>query len=147
MCPPSHRVSAVVATFNRRSLLEQTLNCLYGQTHPLEQIIVVENCSTDDTPEFRADTKIANLQVVLMQSNVGGAGGFSVGLERAYDLGSDPQGHEPGRTIAYYPIPRDDNKALHDRYVAAAEHEFPNTTVAGRLGDYQHCNMDQARAG
>ena len=57
-----------------------------------------------------------------------------------------PQAHEPGRTIAYYPIPRDENKALHDRYVAAAEQEFSSMIIAGRLGDYQYYNMDQACA-
>ena len=57
-----------------------------------------------------------------------------------------PQAHEPGRTIAYYPIPRDENKALHDRYVEAAAQEFPAMMIAGRLGDYQYYNMDQACA-
>ena len=54
--------------------------------------------------------------------------------------------HEPGRTIAYYPIPRDENKTLHNQYVEAAANEFPNMTIAGRLGDYQYYNMDQACA-
>ena len=57
-----------------------------------------------------------------------------------------PEPHVPGRTIAYYPIPRDENKLLHDRYAEIATQEFPRMTIAGRLGDYQYYNMDQACA-
>jgi UDP-galactopyranose mutase len=57
-----------------------------------------------------------------------------------------PQPHIPGETIAYYPIPRDDNQALYAKYAAAASTEFPNVVLAGRLADYQYYNMDQACA-
>ena len=42
----------------------------------------------------------------------------------------------------YYPIPRDDTRALYRRYEALAE-EFPDTTFVGRLARYQYLNMDQ----
>jgi UDP-galactopyranose mutase len=57
-----------------------------------------------------------------------------------------PQPHEPGRTIAYYPIPRDENQVLYGKYLAAVRNEFPNVVLAGRLADYQYYNMDQACA-
>jgi UDP-galactopyranose mutase len=57
-----------------------------------------------------------------------------------------PQPHEPGKTIAYYPIPRDENQVLYAKYAAAARAEFPNVCFAGRLADYQYYNMDQACA-
>jgi UDP-galactopyranose mutase len=57
-----------------------------------------------------------------------------------------PLPHEPGKTIAYYPIPRDENQLLYAKYAAAARSEFPHVCFAGRLADYQYYNMDQACA-
>jgi UDP-galactopyranose mutase len=57
-----------------------------------------------------------------------------------------PKVHEPGKTIAYYPIPRDENKQLYARYLEAARIEYPEVLFAGRLADYQYYNMDQACA-
>jgi UDP-galactopyranose mutase len=57
-----------------------------------------------------------------------------------------PEPHRPGETIAYYPIPRDENNALHQRYLEHAAQHAPQVTFAGRLGDYRYYNMDQATA-
>jgi UDP-galactopyranose mutase len=42
----------------------------------------------------------------------------------------------------YYPIPRDDTRALYRQYEALAE-ELPDVTFVGRLARYQYLNMDQ----
>ena len=42
----------------------------------------------------------------------------------------------------YYPIPRDDTRALYKRYESLAE-ELPGVTFVGRLARYQYLNMDQ----
>jgi UDP-galactopyranose mutase len=42
----------------------------------------------------------------------------------------------------YYPIPRDDTRALYKRYEALAA-ELPDVTFVGRLARYQYLNMDQ----
>ena len=42
----------------------------------------------------------------------------------------------------YYPIPRDDTRALYKCYEALAA-EFPDVTFVGRLARYQYLNMDQ----
>jgi UDP-galactopyranose mutase len=42
----------------------------------------------------------------------------------------------------YYPIPRDDTRALYRQYEALGE-ELPNVTFVGRLARYQYLNMDQ----
>ena len=57
-----------------------------------------------------------------------------------------PQPHEPGKTIPYYPIPREENQLLYAKYVAAIRDEYPDVYFAGRLADYQYYNMDQACA-
>ena len=42
----------------------------------------------------------------------------------------------------YYPIPRDDTRALYRRYEALGN-ELGNVTFVGRLARYQYLNMDQ----
>jgi UDP-galactopyranose mutase len=42
----------------------------------------------------------------------------------------------------YYPIPREDTRALYKRYEALAA-ELPDVTFVGRLARYQYLNMDQ----
>jgi UDP-galactopyranose mutase len=45
----------------------------------------------------------------------------------------------------YYPIPRPENTALYNRYLALAK-STPNVHFAGRLGTYKYYNMDQVVA-
>jgi UDP-galactopyranose mutase len=42
----------------------------------------------------------------------------------------------------YYPIPRDDTRALYRRYEALAQ-DLPDVSFVGRLARYQYLNMDQ----
>lgn len=42
-------VSAVVPTYNRAQLIERALRSISGQSHPVDEIIVVDDGSTDDT--------------------------------------------------------------------------------------------------
>jgi glycosyltransferase involved in cell wall biosynthesis len=48
------RVSIVIPTYNRADLLPFTLNSTLNQTHADLEIIVVDNASTDDTPQYMA---------------------------------------------------------------------------------------------
>jgi UDP-galactopyranose mutase len=57
-----------------------------------------------------------------------------------------PQEHVPNKTEPYYPIPREENNARHNRYLEFARNETPDVIFAGRLGDYKYYNMDQAVA-
>jgi GT2 family glycosyltransferase len=74
-------VVAVVVTWNRRELLEEALAALEAQSHVLEQVVVVDNASTDGTDELLSGR--TELDVVRLPTNTGGAGGFAVGIERA----------------------------------------------------------------
>ncbi|MGA0611195.1 UDP-galactopyranose mutase [Caldimonas sp. KR1-144] len=57
-----------------------------------------------------------------------------------------PVAHKEGENEPYYPIPREENRALYQRYADLAARKAPNVVFAGRLGDYQYYNMDQAVA-
>jgi GT2 family glycosyltransferase len=80
------RVVAVVVTWNRRDLLEESLGALRSQTHQPVSIVVVDNASTDATAAYLGEQD--DLDVVRLGKNTGGAGGFAVGIEQA--LTHDP---------------------------------------------------------
>ena len=46
------KIAAVVVTYNRKDLLKECLDALLNQTRPLDSIILIDNASTDGTPEF-----------------------------------------------------------------------------------------------
>lgn len=81
-------VCVVVVTYNRKALLRECLSGLQNQSRPLQRILVVNNLSTDGTAEMLA-TEFPAVHVMAMQSNLGGAGGFKVGMQAAYEQGYD----------------------------------------------------------
>lgn len=75
-------VTAVVVAYNRRELLVEALRALGAQTVPLDSIVVIDNASTDGSADAaRAAAPAAD--VLSLERNTGGAGGFAVGIERA----------------------------------------------------------------
>jgi GT2 family glycosyltransferase len=79
------RVVAVIVTWNRRSLLHESVTAVTGQTRQPDVVVVVDNASTDGTDaELQAlQARQPSLDVVRLATNTGGAGGFAVGIERA----------------------------------------------------------------
>lgn len=78
--------TAVVVTYNRKELLIRCIEHLRRQSIKLDNIIVVNNGSTDGTAEW-LDSQ-ADLEVIH-QENVGGSGGFYRGIQHAYENGYD----------------------------------------------------------
>jgi rhamnopyranosyl-N-acetylglucosaminyl-diphospho-decaprenol beta-1,3/1,4-galactofuranosyltransferase len=81
--------AVVVVTYNRADLLETMLVGLAKLDPAPEAVIVVDNASTDRTPDVLAAASVPGLQVVRSEENLGGAGGFHRGVEAAYDQGFD----------------------------------------------------------
>lgn len=82
-------IAAVVLTHNRCAMLDECLDALCRQVHPLNEILVVDNASTDGTIEMlkrRYDSKIS---YVRLEENLGSAGGFYEGIRRAHEKGFD----------------------------------------------------------
>ncbi len=77
-------LAAVVVTFNRLAALRITLTRLLED--PVDQIVVVDNGSTDGTRTWLADLKRPQLTVILATENGGGAAGFEAGLRAAAEL-------------------------------------------------------------
>lgn len=109
-------VCAVVVTYNRKDLLLECLEALRKQTRPLEAIYIIDNFSSDGTPETLkengyiinlppddisepwerefevknlTDGKPIRIHYVRMNENTGGAGGFHEGVKRGYERGYD----------------------------------------------------------
>jgi GT2 family glycosyltransferase len=79
-------VAAVVLTHDRRELLAECLSAVLAQTHPVARVHVVDNASADGTHEhLRARGLLDDPRVAYerLERNVGGAGGFSHGVEVA----------------------------------------------------------------
>jgi len=80
------RIVAVVVTWNRSAMLARILRAIDAQTSRPDAVVVVDNASTDDTPAVLAGlaTELSvPLEVVRLDRNTGGAGGFHAGLATA----------------------------------------------------------------
>ncbi|WP_051907703.1 glycosyltransferase family 2 protein [Flavimarina sp. Hel_I_48] len=75
-------IVAVVVTFNRLSLLQECIKCLRNQTKIINQLIVINNGSTDGTAQW---LQVQEDIYTISQENLGGAGGFHRGIKEAYE--------------------------------------------------------------
>jgi len=109
-------VCAVVVTYNRKNLLLECLEALRKQTRSIQGIYLIDNASSDGTPElllekgyikelpprdlkepWEKEFEIKSLingqsikfHYIRMYENTGGAGGFHEGVKRAYKKGYD----------------------------------------------------------
>jgi rhamnopyranosyl-N-acetylglucosaminyl-diphospho-decaprenol beta-1,3/1,4-galactofuranosyltransferase len=81
-------VCAVVVTRDRLPLLRECLAALAAQDRPPDHVLVIDNASSDGTPDaVRAERP--DVEVVSLAVNEGGAGGFHEGFARATAQGWD----------------------------------------------------------
>lgn len=81
-----YNIACIVVTFNRSELLKRCIESLRIQTYREFDIYVVNNGSTDNTKSWLDKQEDIN---AIHQENVGGAGGFYIGMKTAYDMGYD----------------------------------------------------------
>ncbi|MGO3146374.1 MAG: glycosyltransferase family 2 protein [Leucobacter sp.] len=83
-------IAAVVVTFNRLEKLKKVIASIEAQEHHPTHLVIVDNASTDGTGEYLAGlSSSVPFEIVPLETNTGGAGGFSVGMRRGYELGAD----------------------------------------------------------
>jgi GT2 family glycosyltransferase len=82
-------VAVVVVTYNRAALLTRMLAGLNALERQPDAVIVVDNASTDHTATVLATVTGLKLQVIRPDENLGGSGGFHLGVEAAYEQGFD----------------------------------------------------------
>lgn len=78
------QTATIIVTYNRLALLKEVIEALRLQTNSDQQLIVVNNGSTDDTPQWLAQQEDI---VSVHQDNCGGAGGFFTGIKYAVEHG------------------------------------------------------------
>nr|MDQ5807787.1 glycosyltransferase [Actinomycetota bacterium] len=78
---------AVIVTRDRLALLEQCLEAVRAQARRPDRVLVVDNASSDGTAAWLAEQD--DVEVLRLEENVGGAGGFHAGLERAHREGAE----------------------------------------------------------
>jgi GT2 family glycosyltransferase len=81
-------VVAIVVAWNRGSRIAESIDAISRQTRPVDEIIVVDNGSTDDTAAF-LKTRYLDVLVVEAGQNLGHAGGAELGISTAMSRGHD----------------------------------------------------------
>lgn len=77
-----YRVASVIVSYNRVSLLRKVLVGVYSQTRPVDEVIIVDNGSSDGSREM-VQEEFPNALLIESVDNGGGAGGFAKGLSYA----------------------------------------------------------------
>ena len=101
----NNTVCAVVVTYNRKDLLIKCIDSLVNQTLKVDAIYIIDNDSTDNTPELLSDYGFITslppvdyddkwscdnnyndilIKYIKLPQNMGGAGGFYEGVKQAY---------------------------------------------------------------
>jgi GT2 family glycosyltransferase len=81
-------VCAVIVTRDRAALLRECLEAVLGQTRAPDRVLVVDNASTDETPQVLAEVA-GRVEVLRLATNEGSAGGFHEGMNAAVASGAD----------------------------------------------------------
>ncbi len=79
-------VCAVVVTHNRKELLRECLQALSAQTRVPDHVLVIDNASSDNTFAL-VQSEFPTVQVLQLTENIGGAGGFHVGMKWGHEAG------------------------------------------------------------
>jgi len=83
------KTAAIVVTYNRCELLRECVEALLASEHAVD-ILIVDNGSTDRTAEaVEAYLSGGRVGYTNTGKNIGGAGGFQLGIRKAYEEGYD----------------------------------------------------------
>ena len=79
------KIVAAVVTYNRKELLARCIDHLQAQTRLPDQILIINNASTDGTEEMLKERGV----FFITQENVGSAGGWRRSIQYAIDENYD----------------------------------------------------------
>jgi glycosyltransferase involved in cell wall biosynthesis len=79
----SAKISAIIPTYNAGAFLAETLRSVLGQTRPADEIIVVDDCSTDDSLAVAKSFNDPRFKILSTGGNSGSAVARNLGIEAA----------------------------------------------------------------
>jgi rhamnopyranosyl-N-acetylglucosaminyl-diphospho-decaprenol beta-1,3/1,4-galactofuranosyltransferase len=79
-------VAAVVITFQRKDMLRRTLEGLAAQERPVDEIVVIDNATTDGTAAM-LEREFPHVTCLRMEENIGPAGALEVGFDYVHGRG------------------------------------------------------------
>src|SRR5262245_24274908 len=85
---PPEAVVAVVVTRHRRELLADSLKMIAAQTRPPDHLVVVDNGPDEPARDIVESCPVPS-SYLASHRNLGGAGGFALGMLHALALGAD----------------------------------------------------------
>lgn len=80
-----NKTLAIIVTYNRKHKLRVCIESLFKQSINSFDILIINNNSTDDTKSYLEGIACKRISVINCQSNLGGAGGFNLGLKYAVE--------------------------------------------------------------
>lgn len=83
------KYAVVVVTYNRLSLLKECVRCILKQSLEVNQIIIINNASTDGTEDYLKSLDPEKFLVINEKINLGGAGGFYEGISASLKTDND----------------------------------------------------------
>ena len=81
-----NNIATIVVTYNRKELLRECIEALITSDTPTD-VYIIDNNSTDGTKEYIEDMLSDSVFYKHLKKNVGGAGGFSAGINYAVKKG------------------------------------------------------------
>lgn len=82
------KTSVVIVTFNGMKWIENCLESILDNTE-LPEIIIVDNCSSDNTVEFLKNTYFQKIKLIESKENLGFGRANNLGIAKAFELNSD----------------------------------------------------------
>jgi len=79
----SYKVSIIIPAYNEERFIERAIDSVFNQSLQPEKVIVVDDCSTDKTPEIctQLKKKYKNLEIIRQKQNNGKASNISYVLK------------------------------------------------------------------
>ena len=92
MIDKQYKISTVIVTFNRKTLLKRCLDAVSQQTYKPQDVYIMDNASTDGTMDsvkewgfYEVESNGIRWHYILNDKNEGGSGGFYKGMKTAFE--------------------------------------------------------------
>ena len=73
-------VSVIIPTYNRAEFLREAIKSVLAQTYPHFELLILDNCSPDNTPEVVASFSDPRIKYLRHQCNIGACANWTYGI-------------------------------------------------------------------